>query len=164
MTTPSIYVGTYHKYNCGSIAGKWLNLLDYADPSEFYAACAKLHSDETDPEYMFQDFDGFPRQYYSECGGITELYQYIDFIRESSLDLEIIEAGIALDIPLESIEDAYYGSYSNDEDFAQNYAEDTGAITETVAWPYTHIDWESAARDLMQDYNDQDGHYFHTNW
>ncbi|MGS6325833.1 antirestriction protein ArdA, partial [Enterobacter hormaechei] len=22
-TTPAVYVGTYHKYNCGSLAGKW---------------------------------------------------------------------------------------------------------------------------------------------
>ncbi|EPN6425263.1 antirestriction protein ArdA, partial [Klebsiella pneumoniae] len=23
ITTPAIYVGTYHQYNCGSIFGKW---------------------------------------------------------------------------------------------------------------------------------------------
>src|SRR5690606_41483633 len=31
----SIYVGTYGKYNAGSIFGKWLNLSDYADKEEF---------------------------------------------------------------------------------------------------------------------------------
>ena len=28
---PRIYVGTYAKYNDGSIAGKWLDLNDYED-------------------------------------------------------------------------------------------------------------------------------------
>lgn len=52
---PSIYVGTYHKYNCGSIAGKWLNLTEYSSKEEFYEACKELHSDEEDAEFMFQD-------------------------------------------------------------------------------------------------------------
>ena len=42
---PSIYVGTYEKYNNGSIAGKWLKLNDYEDISAFYKACTELHKD-----------------------------------------------------------------------------------------------------------------------
>lgn len=55
-----VYVGTYHKYNSGSIAGKWLSLADYANRDEFYAACRELHKDEADPEFMFQDWEGVP--------------------------------------------------------------------------------------------------------
>ena len=47
---PRIYVGTYAKYNDGSIAGKWLDLNDYEDINAFYKACKKLHKDESDPE------------------------------------------------------------------------------------------------------------------
>ncbi|MFT2869362.1 antirestriction protein ArdA, partial [Escherichia coli] len=36
ITTPSVYVGTYHKYNCGSIAGAWLDLTDFDSSEEFY--------------------------------------------------------------------------------------------------------------------------------
>ena len=46
ITQASVYVGTYAKYNDGSIFGKWLKLSDYADRKEFYEACAQLHSDE----------------------------------------------------------------------------------------------------------------------
>lgn len=56
----SIYVGTYGKYNAGSIFGKWLNLSDYADKEEFYIACRELHNDEADPEFMFQDYENIP--------------------------------------------------------------------------------------------------------
>ena len=40
--TARIYVGTYAKYNNGSIAGAWLNLDDYSDKDAFLAACRKL--------------------------------------------------------------------------------------------------------------------------
>ena len=66
-TIPRVYVGTYGKYNSGSIAGKWLDLDAYNNAEEFYNACRKLHSNEHDPEIMFQDFEGFPESYYGEC-------------------------------------------------------------------------------------------------
>lgn len=55
-----VYVGTYAKYNAGSLEGKWLSLEDYANKAEFIAACRKLHKDEADPELMFQDWEGIP--------------------------------------------------------------------------------------------------------
>ena len=55
-----VYVGTYRKYNEGSIEGKWLDLADYTDKADFYEACADLHKDEQGPEFMFQDWEGIP--------------------------------------------------------------------------------------------------------
>lgn len=55
-----VYVGTYRKYNNGSIKGAWLDLADYATYQEFMAACRKLHKDESDPEFMIQDTSDFP--------------------------------------------------------------------------------------------------------
>ena len=42
---PRIYVGTYAKYNNGSISGDWLDLEDYRDRDGFYRVCAALHCD-----------------------------------------------------------------------------------------------------------------------
>jgi len=41
---------------------------------------------------------------------------------------------------------------SHFEEYAQEFAEDIGAIDRKVAWPYTCIDWERAARELQMDY------------
>lgn len=142
----------------------WLQLEDYVDSADFYRACAELHKDEQDPEFMMQDFEGFPRSLYSESGNLEAIYEYVDFCRDSYLDQDVIDAGLELDIPLESIEEAYVGSFENDEDFAYDMAEQCGAIEHDAKWPNNHIDWESAARDLMQDYNEQDGHYFSNHW
>ncbi|MFW8253940.1 antirestriction protein ArdA, partial [Klebsiella pneumoniae] len=45
-TTPAVYVGTYHKYNCGSIFGKWFDLTEFDGREDFYEACQALHADE----------------------------------------------------------------------------------------------------------------------
>ncbi|WP_274008919.1 antirestriction protein ArdA, partial [Escherichia coli] len=57
VVAPAVYVGTWHKYNCGSIAGRWFDLTTFDDERDFFAACRALHQDETDPELMFQDYE-----------------------------------------------------------------------------------------------------------
>lgn len=65
-TTPAVYVGTYHKYNCGSIFGKWFDLTEFDGREDFYEACKALHADEWDAEFMFQDWEGIPSKFASE--------------------------------------------------------------------------------------------------
>ena len=62
QTAPRVYVGTYAKYNNGSIKGAWIDL-EGLDENSFHDACLELHKDESDPELMFQDFEGFPRRF-----------------------------------------------------------------------------------------------------
>ena len=57
---PRVYVGTYAKYNSGSINGAWLTLTDYATYADFCKAARALHKDERDPELMIQDIDCMP--------------------------------------------------------------------------------------------------------
>lgn len=163
-TDPRLFVGTYHKYNSGNLGGgKWLTLTDYDNQADFLTACRELHNDETDPELMFPDYEGFPKALYSESD-CSEVWEYIEFCQSSDLEQDVIDAGITLDIPLDKIEEAYYGQYDNAERFAEQLAEDIGAIKEECAWPYTCIDWEQAARELMQDFNEEDGYYFSNNY
>ena len=61
---------------------------------------------------------------------------------------------------LDSMQEAYSGEFSSDKDFAQNMADELGLINKELSWPYTCIDWEWAAKELMYDYFDIDGHYF----
>lgn len=44
------------------------------------------------------------------------------------------------------IRDSYF------EEYAQQLADDIGAIPDDAAWPLTCIDWERAARELRMDY------------
>ena len=79
-TTPRIYVGTFRKYNEGSIKGAWLDLTDYSSKEEFYEACAELHKDETDPEFMFQDWENIPAEYVGESWLSDDFYEVMPII------------------------------------------------------------------------------------
>ena len=49
---PSVYVGTYAKYNEGSLCGLWVDLSSFDDYDEFINFCKAIHADEEDPELM----------------------------------------------------------------------------------------------------------------
>lgn len=61
---------------------------------------------------------------------------------------------------LEGFQEAYQGEFSSDEDFAQSFAEEIGAIDGNASWPNNCIDWEMAAKELMYDYAEEGGYYF----
>ncbi len=48
------------------------------------------------------------------------------------------------------IRDTYF------EDYAQELADDIGAVATDAVWPYTCIDWTQAARELQMDYTQVD--------
>ena len=63
-----------------------------------------------------------------------------------------------LGIPPEQVNQVYQGYWQSDEEFAYDMADSMGM--DTTAWPLSTIDWEQAARELMQDYRQRDGYYF----
>ena len=82
----AIYCGTYRKYNEGSIDGAWLELSNYDNKKEFYQACTKLHNDEYDPEYMFQDWENIPDSMVRESFVSSEVFQVIKELKSLSED------------------------------------------------------------------------------
>lgn len=40
------------------------------------------------------------------------------------------------------------------EDYAEEFADSIGAIDSSVSWPLNRIDWEAAAEELKQDYQE----------
>jgi antirestriction protein len=78
------------------------------------------------------------------------------------LDLDIILSyadNTSID-DLSNIEEAYAGQYNSGEAFAEDMADQLGYINNDVSWPYTCIDWEQAASELMYDYFESNGYYF----
>jgi len=58
---PSLYCGTYGKYNNGDLSGLWVDLSTFDDYDDFINFCKAYHADEYDPELMFQDYENFPK-------------------------------------------------------------------------------------------------------
>lgn len=93
--------------------------------------------------------------YESLQGELSELSEYT-----GDLELEVLETAYACGVSFDNADEAYQGEYTCDENFAEEMAESLGLINDHVTWPYTCIDWEWAARELMHDYFEEDGHYF----
>ena len=164
MKNPSVYVGTYAKYNSGSIAGKWLDLTNYATYEDFIAACVELHSDETDPELMFQDFENFPAEYYHETEINSSLWD--EYLLISDSEKEILAAYIeatgasATEATLEDARDRHHGQYNSFLDFAYEYIDSSGMLSDVPESIQRYFDYEAFARDLSYDFSEHDGHIF----
>lgn len=72
--------------------------------------------------------------------------ELIALVREAvDTDIGIELEGLAENEPT-LIADWYF------KDYAQDLAEDIGAIGSDLQWPLYHIDWDAAANDLKMDY------------
>jgi antirestriction protein len=144
-TTPRVYVGTYAKYNDGSIAGKWLDLEDYSDHETFIAACQELHSDEHDPELMFQDWEGIPDGMISESYISEEVFSWIDLDDNEKRILQAYRENIDQTGSLDDANEAYNGTFGSKEDFAEDLFQSIYSIPKDLE---NYIDYERVARDL----------------
>ena len=94
MCNPRVYVGTYGKYNSGSLKGDWLNLRECKDYQDFLRKCRALHRGERDPEYMIQDVDDFPDGL--ECGEWLSEQDFNDVIEACKEEDEPTDAGSSI--------------------------------------------------------------------
>lgn len=169
LSEARIYVGTYAKYNKGSIFGKWMDLSDYSDSSAFYNACRELHSDEEDPELMFQDWEYIPDSLISESWLSPNIFEIIEAVSKLN-DTEQEAFGVWLnytssdiasediDDLISSFEDDYQGQYSSEEDYAYEVVEQCYELPDFAK---TYFDYEKFARDLfICDYYYDEGFVF----
>lgn len=165
----AIYVGTYGKYNNGSIDGKWMNLADYSSKEDFLEACAELHKDEDDDsrELMFQDWENIPDGLVGESYVSPVIW---DLMEADERDLEIawnyIQA-VGLEVNeenlqdiIEEAQDRFYGEYDSYEDLAYDYVENGGV--EVPEWLSCYIDYEKMGRELAWDFYEFNGFYYWT--
>ncbi|EAB7128477.1 DUF1472 domain-containing protein [Salmonella enterica] len=162
VVAPAVYVGTWHKYNCGSIAGRWFDLTTFDDERDFFAACRALHQDEADPELMFQDYEGFPGNMASEChinwAWVEGFRRARDEGCEEAYRLWVDDTG---ETDFDSFRDAWWGEADSEEAFAVEFASDTGLLADVPETVALYFDYEAYARDLFLDsFTFIDGHVF----
>jgi antirestriction protein len=152
---PAVYVGTYAKYNSGNLGGRWVNLELWAgDRAGFLAHCAEIHSDESDSEFMFQDFQNFPREFYGESSLPEALFAWLDLDEdERELLARYQDATGDSDAALEQARDAFSGTYGSGADAAEEMATECGNIPKNFP-NWIVIDWEATWNcNLRHDYS-----------
>ena len=161
---PSIYCGTYAKYNDGNLCGLWLDLSSFDDYDEFIIFCKALHADEDDPELMFQDYEGFPREWYSESSIDEETFNNIKEYSElcDKHSKEAVDAFMGWGCEeLVHFEDCYVGKYKSEIDYAQELIDECYDLDRLMGNLACYFDYSAFARDLfMSDYYFDDGFVF----
>lgn len=167
--TPLIYVGSYAKYNSGSLFGEWFDLSDYSDKDDFLSACLVLHHDEVDPELMFQDWEGIPSAFISEGSISAGFWQWFHDIECLSLNEQAAFSDYADDFVSEEVtvrqfQEAYYGHFESEVDFAEHLAEQMEYYVsmEKVGLNASYFDAAAYARDLFCNnfWMSKNGHVF----
>ena len=167
---PAVYVGTYAKYAAGSIDGAWLDLTTFEDVDEFYNVARALHADEKDPEFMFQDFQGFPRALYAEAASPEDVENWLAYVALDDYDRELLDAWLEVKATgAESVDDMMEAA--QDEFFCKVEECTWRAVAEYCAdeklieipehlWNY--FDFEAYGRDLSFEMTmSENGYVFH---
>ena len=162
-STPAVYVGTYRKYNNGSIYGRWVDITSFNDEEDFIDFCKRLHADEENPEIMYQDYGGFPEAFYSESH--VDFDKIIEYSNLSEKEQEAFNAYAeykCCSVDIEDFNEDYMGEFDSHGDFAEYYCEST-AVYDYDKLPKLlrdHIDWEGVWNELQDDFFENKGFYF----
>lgn len=157
-----LYVGTYRKYNNGSIAGGWLTLNEFADVDEFIEKCKEIHSDEEDPELMFQDSEELPDRFFTESSVSPLFWELDDYADLDAIGEYMDWRGISADeFDISDFEDSFNGYYDSKEEFAEQLLDECGDLSSIPESLRYYFDYEKFARDLfMSDYYFSNGYVF----
>lgn len=149
--TPAIYVGTYAKYNAGSLKGLWV----YPDYFETADECLKfllaIHADEQCPELMAQDCENLPDELYTEALGAADveaIFDYVALCREHGYEAVgdfVRSRGFEY---LDNFENAFIGQYDSEEDYAEQYIEASG-ILDRMGEFRDYFDFKAFTKELF---------------
>ena len=161
---PAVYVGTYAKYNEGSIFGMWIDLVKCGDFDTFQEVCHNLHADEVDPELMYQDYENFPSAWYSESGIDEDTFDRI--IEFADLDDDERDAFEAFSDAfgnncIASFRERYMGQWDSEKDFAEHIVDECYNLDDMMGHLASYFDYDAYARDLfIDDFYFTDGYVF----
>ncbi len=150
---PRIYVASLSDYNAGVLHGAWID----ADqtPAEIQDEIDAMLNASKDPgadEWAIHDHEGFGPLNFSEYEVLRKVSEWAHAIAEHGEAFAAYADYVGTDYAtVEGFGDEYAGTWDSEEDFAQDLAEQLGAMPDDLQWPLNCIDWERAARDLFID-------------
>lgn len=155
---PAIYVGTYGKYNNGSLGGEWIYLDEFGSREDFLRYCTnELHGDERDVELMFQDWEYIPEGFVGESYISDKLWDFMNLDAPYDVKLAIADHIMNPEEAIETIENGdyrvYYGADNLRDVVYENMEE--GVMPNN---PQYYFDYERFGRESSFDgpFNNED--------
>jgi hypothetical protein len=128
------------------IGGDIMDSRDVIKRLEIYREAVRLMG-VPDEKLDTMDHDEWPEELSEDLD--SDDSEIVDeFLRLRALDEQGQETGGDWQFGETLIRESYFVEY------AEDYADDIGAIDKDARWPLTHIDWDAAAADLRQDYSE----------
>ncbi|MEG1539640.1 MAG: antirestriction protein ArdA [Muribaculaceae bacterium] len=160
LENPAVYVSTYSKYNNGSLSGRWIDLSTFDNYYDFVEYCYAIHKEEDDPELMFQSYENYPSQWYSECmlseDTFDKIIQYSNANNQEVINAYMSCFGID---DFDDLEDKYCGAFDSTEDFARSLINE--CYCDLSDFCLNYFDYSSFAYDIfIGDYSYVDGYVF----
>ncbi len=146
--------------------GLWVSLDNVTEWQQVQEKIQAAYPAADVDEILCSDIEGLPKFFYaSNCDSfsMTEWAAYQeDRAAYPDLDEDVITSyfencGVS---PLSDVEEAYQGEFNSDEDFAEDYIDSTGMLSNMEESLQCYFDTERFARDMMYDYFAVGGHYF----
>jgi len=173
-TTPRAWVGCLSCYNSGRLFGKWIDGTECDDLESAgiatmetvgeYSAyrCVKCFGDE----FSVMDHENYLGLITGECStseAAEAARQLEEITDDSEREIVIAWLGNGMQFDLDTMRECYLGEYSSDQDMAEEYISGTGMLDDAPKFLARYFDYESFARDLMDDMWEYSGHYFRSN-
>ena len=167
---PAVFCCTYHKYNEGRslTGGMWLDLSSFSSYDDFMAACRWLHRDESDPEFMFLDYENFCAAWYSEsCMDEDTFERILEYADLDSDEQEAFKAFLDVtcdsDASFDDFRERYCGQWDSEREFAEHLCDELDMFHNVPESVSRFFNFGAFADELfMSDYDFSDGHVFRT--
>jgi antirestriction protein len=145
--------------------GLWVDMDEITEWDQVKAQLEEKFPNSEVDEILCSDIEGLPKFFYaSNCDsfGMREWAAFKEEQSEYRLEEDLISAYFdnCGPTPLESVEDAFWGEFDTDEDFARDYLEASGMLAGLPEHLAYYFDYEKYARDLMMDCFSSNGFYF----
>lgn len=163
-----IYIADLAAYNAGNLAGKWLDLDNFADAEELKDAISDWLKERGIEEYAVHDYDDCPAQdMFGEYPDLDEIFTY-HMLREEYGDSFVAWFdlfyfhGCPCDTWGDRYRDAYIGEYDTWSDFAYEWLHETGEIDQIPEHLQYYFDYSAYGQDVKTngDICEQDGFFF----
>jgi antirestriction protein len=149
--------------------GLWIDLGQVGAWEDIQMLLSEAFPDWDGDEVLCADVEGLAKIFYSSSCDAFSLDAWVSFfddVKRSHLDEEVIQAYADSassweDVTIQNIEDSYMGQFDSDEDFAEDYAENSclfEGVSDTVRYyfDFEHY-WKAELRHYFYESN---GYYF----
>jgi antirestriction protein len=150
--------------------GVWVDLLPVRSWDDIKEALEVAFPEVEVDEILMADYEGAILKpfYSSSCDAfsMTEWAEFAEDLDGCQLDMEVIEAYCsnffyASDITIDKIEEAYWGQADSDKDFAEQFADETGLLSDASQTVRSYFNFQQFWDcELRHDFWEADGYYF----